>query len=116
MPFAWDSSPLTEPEQNNIRIETTPLAASRRMLDGSLRVRYRTQKSRITLAWAALTGSERNALAAAYIAHIATAAKMDLPDDQTFVVMAAANSWQETQWYAYDNTPYYDVTFTVEEA
>jgi hypothetical protein len=108
-----DDLPL--PGRQGISLEYIPFGGQRRMLDGTMRVDIRGYKHRWTLRWEGLTQTERNALFASYGTHTYTQATVVMPDGQTATVLAGTNSWREEAFYDFNDDPYYDVTFNLDQ-
>jgi hypothetical protein len=106
---------LPLPARDGIEMDYIPFGGQKRMLDGTLRADLRGCKFRWTLRWEGLTQAERTALLQSYATHTYTQATVTLPNGDAWSVLVGTNSWRETQFFDTVDTPYYNVTFNLDQ-
>jgi hypothetical protein len=128
--FTIDDVDIPLPDNpNGISVEHLQFGTERRMLSGELRVQYIATKRRWKLSWSILSQDDRDICYTAYTDALYTALEMVLPTDieETVYVMSGVGTWSESlvaegdSWIDPDTeeemiTPYYDISFVLNEA
>lgn len=113
---------------DGLSIEYLQFGTERRMLNGEFRVQYIATKRRFHLSWSILSQDDRDICYTAYTGSFYTAQEMVLPIDleETIYVMSGVGTWSESlvaegdSWIDEETeeemiTPYYDISFVLNE-
>jgi hypothetical protein len=112
--MTWDGTvSLPYASWGGISIEDAPIAAGRRMLDGTLRTDLIAVKAKVKIDWRALTSGSRGTLKGIFDA--GQSGTLALPDTQTWTVVPMPDSWQEEIWNNVGGSAYYNVSMTFSE-
>jgi hypothetical protein len=84
------------------------------MADGSIVYDYGTARRRISMAWRGMTGDQYNTL---HLAYTTKTTQLYEPPDGTakLSVFIVPNTWRCRSFEVGTSTPYYDISFAVEE-